>query len=1387
LEPVSAGPTRPGSVFRTGTRKSGAYGKKRTTRSEPCPVCGQAACSYSDDLSLLTCWRSGGESKSSDWVGVRPGSRGGYLFSRAGSSDEFVRAKIEHLDRERLTGSAVWQARAEKYLADPEADAQRRRLAQELGVDVWSLAALSVGWKPGAYKVGAWSYPQRTAAGEIVSVGLRINRDEDRQRFDSDGGETKSPPGIIFVPGRWLTASGPVVMVEGMSDTAAIDTIRLDVVGHPGHTPPPILLDELEAVLRAVPADREIIRMADREDGWEQGRTPGLTGARKTAQSLATRLGRRIGVALAPDEAKDSRAWVRERWLAGPVSPARRDELRETFVSGILGAVEWFEPQERTGEADVPVEPLQDTGEEVGVDEFRERMRDSVSAWAKDDRVRGRIAVLAAPAGSGKTTAVDDLVLPHYGSFVNAVPVHENCRERLSALQQLPILDPDDVAAFPKLDDSSCISFTDEQAADLRARGHRGAISAQRSQSLGFGVRSTSCRFCPLAPWRTSGQAADIDEDLDQFAPDRVFAVAVEPAVELELDQRVDPFAEIRCGYWREIARANAARGKVATLERIRRAGGTIVDKDDRAILILDESGFETTCPTATISSGLLDLLAEGLEGAALRIEAETAKTETVEPTGGSCRGGEPHKFTTTRVGKNYFDTCAVCGHRVTLKTPAARRRATRPTELGILETDEDRRRRREETREREDRRREREQGAEDRREDQIEHLRQLAAVARELVRRLQERAAAERWGVEVVPIERVVRRRKSGRLSKNEQRKVDAAIVEIVEGVGEPGGSDRGSSPKRSADEPRKLPQNEEVSARVPLVVRGRIVKQSARLLADALERSLPPTAVVNGQALELVRRIHAGKVDCLALHVDPLDGDDSKRTAEGARRVKLSAVATWETRLPDKADVLVLDGTLDVAALSKRLGREIEEISPRVRIRRQSPAVQLPADITRRTSPRTVARTLEQAVASLPGSQRIGVILLQEHRKKLFPRDANGNEIRTRNSRKLVPDHVYRRLARDAEGRILVEHYRGGKDRSSNQWIEHCDGLVLLGTPRPAVDAVVGELVRRLDVAALEQGSPWGRRDWEGRTLDGGLVRIKARGYLDPAWAAAAAAVTRTILRQALERARTILAGSGKPGSRPGGIPVVVVTSEGGLGLPIVEALPDAVSQGARRVEEVVRKLVEGVAGLVGAVAQAACDNPGSLGDPGSDPEGDPTCAKSPTRDLLSLVGNMAQVDLEPIRDVPTTSAGGGDALGAPSRAVFEELVRTGLDGKGSSERHVRRWIAEAVEAGLVTKSGSTRATVYGLPSPIDIPDGDEVEETSIVGPAVVPIPDPDPDPVPDWELDELDFTLPRRIPVPLFPGTGPPPWSSTWSPTGPIEHVEQWQLLPTGPAAA
>lgn len=1230
------GKTSPPPTFRVGSSRSGGFGKIRSTASEPCPVCGRSGCSYRDDRELLICWRGSDRASVPGWRYVEPGKSGGSLYARE-DSESGLRSTFSAVEIPTLPGSSVWASRASKHLEHVEADARRRELAKMLGVSPVSLAGLSVGWKPGAHGVGAWTYPQRTASGEVVSVGLRLNRDEDRQRYDYDG-KTKSPPGLIYVPGRWLTSAGPVLSVEGMSDVAALDTIGLDAVGHPGNSPRGLLLDELEKILRSVPDDRPIVAVAERDPGREDDPdSPGRKGARLKAQALANRLGRRVGVALPPDGAKDSRAWVREHAAGASInSPDDRAAARDRFVSGLLAAVDWIDPEASKPEPPSRLEKLVDAGREVELEDYRRDMRERLADWVSPDKPRGRIAVLAGPAGCGKTTAVDEIAVPAYEQTAFGIPTHENVSERRAALLRLPILDETSVAAYPRLDATTCISFTQEQADALRAQGHRKAQSAEKAQRYGFGVRGTACRGCPLAPWRAAPPTPQRDENFDAWSPEAVFGNAPAPGNGEGQVESTPESTETRCGYWRAIEQADAARVKIATLERLRRTAAQVVSKDRRSLVSFDERGFESLFPTAVADDWLLEELANALEGAALRIENEHGMKQVEEQARAVlCNGSKPHDFETRRFGDTFVDVCRNCGERVTLGK-VGRKKPTRkkaPEPRPIFDTDEDRSRRRVAL-ERERERSEREEKKAARVADQVEHVRQLAAVARQITDRLREKRDGRSFGAVVVPIVRE-RRTKKGYASTM-------------------------SGPYTGKEQ--------------PIFVRGRAVKQPARILADVLERSLPVGAIVNAEALELVRRAHACQLERLVLVAEELDGGATSKIAPLERRVVLSAIGTWETRLPEEADILVLDGTLDVAALSKRLGRDVENISPPDRVRRQAPAVQLAADITRGTAPSVVARTLEQALAALPGSKRVGLILLGKHEDALFPVDPKtGKRLRTKRSRELVPDDVYARIARDEHGEPMIEHFGGGKDRGSNLWIKNCDGLILLGTPRPKSIAVLIELVRRREDAALERGSAWGRVDWEARTLDGKVVRCKGRGYLDPVWASAADAVTRTMLGQGLERGRTVLAVADGSEEAPGGIPVLVVSGEP-CGLPVVDSLPAAISKGARKVAGVVRRLVE-------ESKQPEDTESRKVGK--THPRGS-SCAKSPIGLSSLLIGEMAQ------------------AQTIPAPVVLESIL-AGEAGQPVPVRSARRWIAEALAAGLIVKSGATSSTVYGLPEPL------------------------------------------------------------------------------------
>jgi hypothetical protein len=187
-------------------------------------------------------------------------------------------------------------------------------LAHALGVTADSLTALQVGWHPGQR---FWSFPERDGNGRVIGINARYG-DGSKKRLSG------SKAGLTYAD-HWDTGVGPILLVEGASDTAALLTIGLSAVGRPSNRGG---VDHLVDMLSDFPLEREIVVFGER-DQKEDGKWPGMEGAVSTATKLAETLERPIHWALPPDNAKDSRAWLQSM----PKLPA--DRLADLFLSGL--------------------------------------------------------------------------------------------------------------------------------------------------------------------------------------------------------------------------------------------------------------------------------------------------------------------------------------------------------------------------------------------------------------------------------------------------------------------------------------------------------------------------------------------------------------------------------------------------------------------------------------------------------------------------------------------------------------------------------------------------------------------------------------------------------------------------------------------------------------------------------------------------------------------------------------------------------------------------------------------------------------------------------------------------------------------------------------------
>lgn len=243
----------------------------RVSRDRRCPVCeGADNCSVSRDGGAVWCGRiAQGSTRQND---------GGQYLHDLRERDDSPAWPRRHNDqpktstswpkgstnREPKSPTKDWGRIAQQASECAGAEAARQELATRLGVDAEALRRLGVGWLG---MTRGWSFPERDANGRIIGINRRLLNGQKRRE---QGGQA----GLTFDPDAWLkSVIEPkfVFLVEGGSDTAALLTEGLSVVGRPNNTGGVELLAEL---LRAVPTDRIIVVVG--EHGCEQAPAFGL-------------------------------------------------------------------------------------------------------------------------------------------------------------------------------------------------------------------------------------------------------------------------------------------------------------------------------------------------------------------------------------------------------------------------------------------------------------------------------------------------------------------------------------------------------------------------------------------------------------------------------------------------------------------------------------------------------------------------------------------------------------------------------------------------------------------------------------------------------------------------------------------------------------------------------------------------------------------------------------------------------------------------------------------------------------------------------------------------------------------------------------------------------
>lgn len=253
----------------------------RATKRRPCPVCGKPDwCLIAKDGTTAICSRTPSKIPKGD---------AGYLHMLTEPLP-----KYEPRRDEKPPSNIDWNTMAERFRVKIS-DEQIMELSRSLGVSQHSLWRLQTGWSS---IHDAYTNPMFNHRGEVIGVRLRK---PDGFKYAVTGSQNG-----LFFP-MLSSGDGPLVIVEGASDVAALLDLGFDAIGRPSCSSCVYMTMDVVASRR----NREWVIIEDhdepkkRPDGsvWY----PGQEGAAKLAEALLDT--GKPGKVIAANGAKDVREW----------------------------------------------------------------------------------------------------------------------------------------------------------------------------------------------------------------------------------------------------------------------------------------------------------------------------------------------------------------------------------------------------------------------------------------------------------------------------------------------------------------------------------------------------------------------------------------------------------------------------------------------------------------------------------------------------------------------------------------------------------------------------------------------------------------------------------------------------------------------------------------------------------------------------------------------------------------------------------------------------------------------------------------------------------------------------------------------------------------------
>lgn len=257
------------------------------TKTAPCQVCGSDHKCSRGDGGLIVCGRRDGPVPGFRHLGPSKGDPQFHLYRRDDGADPPAPALAR---KPKPNPPRDWGAAAIRYAKDLTADA-RAELAERLGLPIGVFDSLPLFGTSGRTMTGwVFTFPECDGDGRVIGITERTPRADGTAAKKMQKGGSRG----LTIPVGWQDRPGPVLLVEGASDTLALTAAGLAVVGRPSNTGG---AEHLARLLVGWPADRGVVVVGE-NDGKPDWSWPGRDGANRTAAALAARLHRPVEVVM---------------------------------------------------------------------------------------------------------------------------------------------------------------------------------------------------------------------------------------------------------------------------------------------------------------------------------------------------------------------------------------------------------------------------------------------------------------------------------------------------------------------------------------------------------------------------------------------------------------------------------------------------------------------------------------------------------------------------------------------------------------------------------------------------------------------------------------------------------------------------------------------------------------------------------------------------------------------------------------------------------------------------------------------------------------------------------------------------------------------------------